>query len=139
MNNGTNPSNEGSKSLYEVNPDTNRIDIVFTAVAEKNPEKIAGRAVAGTAELGVAGAGTAGSASTGTVAGAGASAGAGAAGSNTIVTETEIGKISTTDIRNFGEVILAVGQLVPGLRDTIKKRAEASKNARENAGREEGK
>ena len=137
MNNGTNPSNEGSKSLYEQTPDTNKIDIVFTAVAEKNPEKLAGRAVAGTAELGTAGTGTSGSASTGTAAGAGASAGA--AGSNTIVTETEIGKISTTDIRNFGEVVLAVGELIPGLRDTIKKRAEASKNARENAGREEGK
>lgn len=110
MNNGTNPSNEGSKyNLCDSNPD--EISTVFITLAEKNLEKNIDNA-----KFNISG--TATSEGTG-------------AGANTIVTGTEIGSISSDDGKKHGFITIPVGKLIPGLKKTIKNRAEASKKAKE--------
>lgn len=110
MNNGTNPSNEGSKyNLYDSNPD--EISTVCTTIAEKNPEKNIDNA-----KFNISG----------TVTSEGTSAGA-----NTIVTGTEIGSISSDDGKKYGFITIPVGTLIPGLKKTIKNRAKASKIAKD--------
>lgn len=128
MSNDTNTSSEVSNNLYDKNPDTGKIDTVFTAVAERDPE-IERAGDAGKVSAGTSTAGTAGTASEG------------ASGSNSIVAETEIGIIGSDGIQKNGCVVMQVVNCMDkdkyeNDKKQIKAKAKASERTIEAKGRE---
>ena len=105
-NNTTAPTGDSNKKdLYSINPDVNGFSVGFIALEEKEPDREQNNNNSDTSSS--------------------------SAGSNTVVAPTDIGEISSGDIKKVGYVGIVVNTLTPEIKKAIQDRAKRSEEIRQ--------